>query len=176
MSAATTTIEALLGNTVTLSLAGQPVQVSEMTVRQTLQLLQHRQAITALDFSDIPALLEQHQDLVLQLVGIMLAVDQQVLLNAKNSELMAALQAAIALNKTFFLQAVQSVVAAIQIKTAVQTQISRAGQTLPPLASPPTPAAGPVPSASSSPQATASLMSTPTAQPSSTPTALPSTT
>jgi hypothetical protein len=159
-----TTIDALLGTSITLSLAGQPLQVTEMTVRQTLQLLQHRQAIAALDFSDVPALLEQHQDLVITLMAIMLAIDKDRLLNAKNSELMAALQTAIALNKTFFLQAVQSVVAAMQIKAAVQTQISQAQQmqTLQPQPKPPTPPAGPAPSASSSPLATASAMSTPT--------------
>ncbi len=161
----TSTLEDLLGQSITLSLAGQPLQLCEMTVRQTLQLLQHRAAIAALDWSDIPALLEQHQALALTLLSIMLATPEARLLDAKNSELMAALQAGIALNKSFFLQAVQSAVAAMQVKAALQTQ----------LANLPTPAAGPAPSASSSPLATANAMSMPTPPASSTPTAPPST-
>lgn len=156
----------LLGTSIVLNIAGQPFEVSEMTVRQTLQLLGHRQAIASLNFDDLPTLLEKQQDLVLELASIMLGVAKDVLLNAKNSEVMAAIQAAIALNKTFFLQAVQSVVGAMQVKSAIQSQ----------LASLQTSATGPAPSASSLPQATASAMSTPTAPLSSTPTAPPSTT
>jgi hypothetical protein len=157
-----TTIESLLGTSIKLSLAGQTIEVSEMSVRQTLQLLQHREAIAALDFTDIPKLLAEQQTLMVSLMGIMLSVDQESLLNAKNSELMAALQASIALNKTFFLQAVQSVVAAMQVKAAIQIKLTQAMAQAAPTAqptttaTPPTQPAGPAPSASSLPQATAS--------------------
>jgi hypothetical protein len=150
----TDTAQGLLGTQVTLQLAGQSFAIEEMSVRQTLQLVAHREAIADLDWSDLPALLAQHPTLVLNMLSIVLRIDEQALLDAKNSEVMAAAQVAVSLNKAFFLQAVQSVVVAMQLKAAVQSQVQAAktagmvGQTV---------------SASSSAQATAKAMSTPTA-------------
>jgi hypothetical protein len=161
----------LLEQTITLRFAGAPLVVGEMTFRQTLQLSDMQDELVDIDLSNLVAITKQHQPTVVKVLTIVLGVDRERVLSAKASELEAALQACVALNKSFFLRMMQLWVGAVGVKSQIQRQLV-AAQTMqtmqampvtpPPAASGSTPLGQPA-SAPSSPQGTTSSVSTPTA-------------
>lgn len=156
---------------VTIRFGAQELQIQELSVAQVIALSAHTEAIAALDFSDVPKLFARHHQQMIELLSIALAVPQERILDAKASQLTEALAAVIALNKAFFLQAVQAVVQGAILKATVQSQIQAANQALQakmqaqqkpqPMQPPSQQPSGPMASQPSSPSATASEMSSP---------------
>ena len=165
-------LDAFTDPSISLPFGGQPLTITELSVRQVIALSQHTTAIAALDFSDLPALLSQHSGVVVTLLSIALAVPTDRVLGASASQLTAALAAVVSLNKAFFLAAVQTVVQAAVLKSTIQQQSQAQLQAQIPLAAQ---RSGQTASQPLSTPATASATSSATPGPATSPTAAPQT-
>lgn len=176
----------LLEHTIPLRFGSDTLHIGEMTIRQTMQLADMQGELAGIDLNQLLSVTPDQRTVVLKALCIMLAVPQDRLLSAKQSELISAVQACVAVNKSFFLQMVDWWVQAVALKVAVQNKLHSTLQTLqqtpPP---PPNTQPNTLPnssnnghsaSAPSSPQATPSAASINTATANTLPTSRPSTT
>lgn len=106
-----------------LQFAGQSIDVSEMTVAQTINLCAIADQLNGIDFNNIAAAIYSHQQPLLKAASIMLNVPIDTVLQAKSSELITALSAAVEHNTAFFLQALQMMGAVAGVKQAMQNQV-----------------------------------------------------
>lgn len=118
-----TDLQALLSPSERLKFGGEELVIEELTVDQTLNLLAMQDDLANLDFGNLAKAVQTNAPTLFKVLGIALGVDEARIRKAKNSELQRAVAAMLGLNKAFFLQAMQTLIAAVALKEQIQRQL-----------------------------------------------------